>query len=131
MARGRSTAQALKLHRLLGRMGTELNQPVKDALAAAAREIRDAAIGLAPVRTGRLREALKAKGTRAGWSWQVGIVQPADRRDVFYAVFQEYGTRQHPAHPFLGPAFNRHRGAAADNITREVNRALDRMVRGL
>lgn len=53
----------------------------------------------APVDTGNLRRSITHEVIRGqdGWFVQIGT-------NVDYAIFQELGTRFHPAHPFLRPA---------------------------
>lgn len=53
----------------------------------------------APVDTGNLRRSITHELGRAGINQYVRI-----GTNVEYAIFQEVGTRFHPAHPFLRPA---------------------------
>lgn len=80
--------------------------PVVQALAQIAQEITNLAKQLAPVDTGRLRASI---------AWTIGEADgtPFARigTNVEYAPFQEFGTRFHPAQPFLVPALLRVLGA--------------------
>ena len=54
----------------------------------------------APVLTGHLRRSITHELGNVGFDQFVRI-----GTNVNYAIFQEIGTRFHPAHPFLRPAF--------------------------
>lgn len=41
-------------------------------------------------------------------------------------LLQEFGTRNHPAQPFLRPAWDRHKGEALTIITEALRRAIDK-----
>jgi len=55
----------------------------------------------APVLTGHLRRSLTHELGKDGFDQFVRI-----GTNVSYAIFQELGTRFHPAHPFLRPALS-------------------------
>ncbi len=57
---------------------------------------------LAPVDTGRLRNAINSASTKDGWF----VIA-----DTNYATFVEFGTDRAPAQPFLNPALEQNRGA--------------------
>ena len=73
--------------------------PVGRDLTRRAIRVESAAKQLAPVDTGRLRSSI---------TWALGKdgrgLYAAVGTNVFYAVFQELGTRYMAAHPFLVPA---------------------------
>lgn len=56
-------------------------------------------------------------------------VGPSKRpTDHFYGYFQEYGTRRHPAHPFLRPAFDTHHQESLAIAFRHLWAAIERTV---
>ena len=73
--------------------------PVGRDLARRAIRVESAAKNLAPVDTGRLRSSITWALGRDG-----GGLYAAVGTNVFYAPFQELGTRYMQAHPFLIPA---------------------------
>lgn len=76
-----------------------INGPVGRFLKERAQETQHLAKALAPVDTGELRDSiyiLYGKHETGIWA-EIGT-------DVFYAPFQEFGTVNHDAHPFLRPA---------------------------
>jgi HK97 gp10 family phage protein len=65
------------------------------AVAAAAGDVEDRAVAMAPVRTGALRASIRTTGK--GLRRRVA----AGNAKAYYAAFQEFGTGQMSAHPFL------------------------------
>ena len=96
---------------------TVLKEKVMKHLSDGANAVRDEAKRLAPVKTGALRESIKARTMKdslasavycdypdadGGYNeWRV--IQKGGKRP-YYAIAVEYGTRRTPAQPFLGPA---------------------------
>lgn len=76
-----------------------VNGPVGRFLKDRTEQVRDLAKNLAPVDTGALRDSLFIQYGK----WEGGIYSEVGT-DVFYAPFQEFGTVNHDAHPFLRPA---------------------------
>lgn len=85
--------------------------------------IVDEAKRLAPYLTGTLRDSIMAVDDRGGGlrlygklngnvSIYIGPVGSVDDGDVYYARFQEFGTRNMRAHPFMRPAIEAKRDAA-------------------
>ena len=56
---------------------------------------------LVPVDTGNLRRSIthRVAKDRLGWFMEYGT-------NVYYGIYQELGTRHHPAHPFLRPVLS-------------------------
>ena len=118
--------------------GDELQKAVHkeraNALFAGAQVVVRAARPLTPRRSGRLRKSgyAKAAGGKSTYRGGRGRRRPPRMRrgtalaafSAFYAGFQERGTRKHRAQPFLGPALQTKRTAAAravaDYMSREV-----------
>jgi HK97 gp10 family phage protein len=118
---------------------------------AAAREIRDLAKDLAPVKTGHLRDSIRAWETNSGATVTAGGVSNAGRlldgdtasANVDYAVYQEFGTGQRgaaspghgqgpygdfpgfPAQPYMRPAIQ------MEKLTEAIHSALQRMIKSL
>lgn len=72
---------------------------VEAALIAVGQVGELAAKQLAPVDTGTLRRSITHELGQRGFDQYVRI-----GTNISYAIFQEVGTRFHPAHPFLRPA---------------------------
>lgn len=49
--------------------------------------------------------------------------------DTRYWAFQEFGTEDTPAQPFMRPALSENIGPATDTFVRELDRALDRAIK--
>lgn len=96
------------------------------ALHAGAELIAEEARRLAPVDTGLLRDSIKVADTNDARIYgtlgrriddgavrvYVGPVGSTEEGDVFYARFQEFGTRNMNANPFMRPAIAAKRPAA-------------------
>lgn len=76
---------------------------VHDRLARNMIEMADRVVSLAesfaPKRTGAL-------ATSIGYDWNYQNLTIVFTVGVFYGIFQEYGTRNTPPHPYLRPALN-------------------------
>jgi len=68
---------------------------VERAVTAAAADVEDRAVAMAPVRTGALRASIRTTGK--GLRRRVA----AGNAKAYYAQFHEFGTGKMPAHPFL------------------------------
>ena len=79
----------------LARIGPDCRAAAEEAVRRAAESARDAAAGMAPVDTGRLRASIEASA--AGLSGEVSA-------GCEYAAAVELGSRKRPARPFLLPA---------------------------
>ena len=77
---------------------------VQNTVAQTALLVESDAKRLAPVDTGRLRSSIHADIAPKGLTARVAA-------DANYAVFVEFGTRYTRAQPFLGPAYEKNRGA--------------------
>jgi len=82
---------------------------VREAVATTALLVESDAKQFAPVDTGRLRSSIHAVIASNGLSATVST-------NVTYAPFIELGTRNQKAKPFLGPAFEKNRGAFLANL---------------
>jgi HK97 gp10 family phage protein len=69
-------------------------RPSMDALGSA---IVEKARELAPIDTGQLRDSI-------GFTYRQNTGELQIHCDVFYCLYQEFGTKHIPAHPFLRPA---------------------------
>lgn len=101
--------------RQLAQLGRGVPDQVKrDILHEGGQLIADEARRLAPYLTGALHDSILVvdandgriygKVNAAGLSVYVGPVGSVDDGDVYYARFQEFGTRNMPAHPYMRPA---------------------------
>lgn len=75
----------------------EVTDMVMGMLEQMGQAVRDEAVRLAPVRTGRLRDSI-------GYTIRRSDMTVSIHADAPYSYFQEFGTRLIPAHPFLRPA---------------------------
>jgi HK97 gp10 family phage protein len=55
------------------------------------------------------------------------VVAPA--RQAFYAMFQEFGTKNQPAKPFVQPAYEEHKEEALEVFANELLKALDKLAK--
>jgi HK97 gp10 family phage protein len=118
---------------------------VTKILVNAAEPMRATAADLAPRGPGRgphladnivIAETTRLPGGRGRWRdiedhEHVIAIGPAHKpNDVFYGVFQEFGTAHHPAQPFLRPAFDQHRKSVMAAAGKSLGDALLRRVKG-
>lgn len=80
-----------------------IRQNVREEVATTALLIESSAKELSPVDTGLNRASIHAEFSNDGLGAEV--VAPTE-----YAIFLEVGTRYMTARPFMGPAFELHRG---------------------
>lgn len=130
--------------------------PVRGALFAATREIRDEAVRLAPEDTGNLKRNIMIvrdrnpgssnaaerysiairvgrRSNRVKRAYRMGRINPRLRAlggtDAWYGIFKEFGTAKMPAEPFLRPAFEARKMQALSTFTRELRKSVDRAVK--
>lgn len=125
---------ASSLRRKLKRMPDHINRGVKNAVKDSADAIFYEAQPRIPRDRGYLAEALGKKISSDGLGARVGYWKPGNlrkwRKGGWRAHFTEFGTRDQPAQPFLGPAFNASKGWIRRRINRAVNKALRRASSG-
>ena len=110
----------------------------------AAVRIRDTARSLVPVKTGKLRDSIRARKSRkrgaigkliqfltAGGSYYkddpAAFVFAGNRREgVYWHYFVEYGTYNKPAHPFMRPAMDASFNAVLAEAERAGKRAINK-----
>ncbi len=63
---------------------------------------------------GRLRSSIRHEVAPGGMAARIGT-------NVHYAPYQEFGTVHIPPRPFLGPAFQEHRGRFIADLVAELN----------
>ena len=115
---------AAELDRVLKRLPKAIGERVlANAVRAGAKIIRDEARAKAPVRVGGnlirlgkrsskgrlpgfLRSQIITAKARKGTSSDSVTIHVGPSTKAFYGLFQEFGTRNHPAKPFLRPAFD-------------------------
>jgi len=97
-----------KLNKKLKQLESKIEKKIiRQALRAGAKVIAKEAKQLAPVDTGELKSKIKVwalKRSRKKIGVLVGTSAKEYTGDQFYAAFVEYGTKDQPAKPFLGPA---------------------------
>jgi len=97
-----------KLNRKLKTLESKIEKKItRQALRAGAKIIAKEAKLRAPVDTGELKSKIKVwalKRSRKRIGVLVGTSAKEYTGDQFYAAFVEYGTKDMPAKPFLGPA---------------------------
>lgn len=90
--------------------------------------IEEDAQALAPRRTGRLAGEIASEVTSSDRQHAEVATGPSGR--AWYGFFQEFGTRFHPAHPFLRPAFDGNRRRALRTARQRFWALLRRAARG-
>jgi len=140
--------RAGKLRRKRKRFPDEVTEGIKAELEEGVKLIQREAVRRVPVDSGDLKKLLasgQAVGKRdKGLSWQFGLRTGKLKREGFYALFVEFGTKgftgtdsrgrslnipPQPAQPFMRPAFNKYRRALRGRIDKRVEEALDRIAR--
>lgn len=127
----RSRSQGnFKLRGLLRRIGNQMESDLRPAMVQAANLVLAEQKDLMPRDSGHANEALEAFVSKSGLDAQIGIRGKKKNRQVFYAYFVEYGTKQYqrgdsvvaarPAHPWLRPSIDLTR----DDIRLIISRAI-------
>jgi HK97 gp10 family phage protein len=109
-------------------------QALRKATREGAKVIQREAKALAPVQTGALRDSIKVKAgkrKKGRISTLIQVGQGDFKGDTFYGAMVEYGTRRMPARPFMTPAYESKGNAAKNVAVAEIERALERIVRGM
>lgn len=128
----------VRLQKRLARLTTKMQKSiVRRALRAGAKEILAVTKQLVPVDTGKLREGLKIRATKARRGSFGVQVQTPTRADLgigadekgFYPAVLEYGADGHPPHPYLRPALEQGRAAALDAIATGIREGIDEAVK--
>ncbi len=134
--------QLSKTRKLLRRLPDELTAPVRAAVREVIEKMRADAIENAPVaaapyriwlkaagksvlvQPGRLQGAIRQRISRDGFAGEVGLIGKRSFRRGFHGYFAEYGSKHHPARPWLRPAFDAGVDKARGAIAAAVNRAI-------
>lgn len=128
------TVNEAELAALEKRLVEVADKIAKKALRSAARKamkpVRDEAQENAPEETGLLDEnfALMTKAKDGEVTVKVGIRGGAKKNDTtpFYFRFQELGTKDIPAKPFLRPALEGNAEKVLSTVADELKKALDK-----
>lgn len=97
--------------KMFKRFPDALTEELKTAVATGAETLRVEISANAPKATGELANDADAVVSKDGLSASVGYDSNAPgfkaewKKHGFIAVFQEYGTKKMPAHPFVRPAY--------------------------
>lgn len=127
--------------------------PIRGALYAGAKVIRDEAERLAPEDTGNLKRNIYIyrdrdpqssgvvehymilirvgrRSKRAKQAYRMGRLNPRLRAlggmDAWYGIFPEFGTAKMPAHPFMRPAFEAKKMSAVSTFIVELRKGVAR-----
>lgn len=125
----RSTITGAKdLDKLLKRLpGKVAGRILQSSLRVGAMVIVKDARTRAPVGTGTLRREIVARKTsRAKASGKSAEVTIGPTQDAFWGLFQEFGTRFHPPHPWLRPAFEASKRAALDKTGKSLGMKIEK-----
>lgn len=99
---------------------------VDQALTAGAELIKEEMVRIAPVKSGKLKSAIKvgkARNGRNGRQVTVGIHRRDFSSDEYYPAYVEYGhggPRPAPPHPFIRPAFDLKKDEAWNTVKQAV-----------
>lgn len=105
----------------------EADEVIDRALMPAAEMLRDAIRARAPVRTGKLRDAVFAgRGDPRRDPFGPTVLYGVNERKAPHAHFLEFGTSRAPAHPFVRPAVAATAPAAAARIAQGISVILAR-----
>ena len=121
-----------KLNRKLKQLESKIEKKlVRQALRAGAKVVAEEAKQLAPVDTGELKSKIKVwalKRSRKRIGVLVGTSAKEYTGDQFYAAFVEYGTKDQPAKPFLGPAAEAKGPEAAAVVEKTLAEGIEREI---
>ena len=102
--------------RELREMGEEVAEAAKVAIAQSAAEIVEDAKNHCPVKTGALRDSIKARKEQGGASYKI--------TSLYYGRFVELSPKINK--PFLFPALDQNRDRIRENIQAAIRRAMGR-----
>lgn len=124
------------------RVAVEGTEDVRDALLSLDREVSGAALlvaldkgadvlqgamsSLAPRDTGELAENIGKEMTRLGSKRAQIAVAP--EKEAFHGIFQELGTSEMPAQPFMRPALDTTRDTIVQTVVDELRVMIARVV---
>lgn len=106
--------------RRLREIGEHVVTAAKDALKQGADEVVADAKSRCPVRTGKLRDSIRAEANREGTSYK--IVADADNNGFCYGQIVEFSPKEGYT-PFLYPALDANYGRIMSNIRAAINNA--------
>lgn len=131
-----------RFRRLLKVLPEKEREQIKVALREAASSIVSTQKQLAPVRTGALRNSIKAtpgdqdlpayasvRGRAPTKDPELAMILSAGNPSVRYAHLIEYGTVKTAAQPFFGPGFRAHRRDAVSKINKAARKAIKDAIR--
>lgn len=98
-------SQVRALSSRLQTVGGRIGAPTAMVLRRTAYAIEGDAKVFAPVDTGNLRNSIS---TEIAGDGRFGAMTAEIGPTAEYGIYQEFGTSRMPAHPFMGPAFDRH-----------------------
>lgn len=104
--------------RRLREMGAHIVTAAKDALKQGANEVVADAKSRCPVKTGKLRDSIRAEANRGGTNYT--IVADADRDGFCYGQIVEFSPKEGYT-PFLYPALDANYGRIMGNIRAAIN----------
>ena len=127
----------VELEQLSGRTTTGKNA-VKRGMIKAMQRVEDRTKALAPVDSGALRDRITTKAARAKrqrgsvkFERQTGVeilTGPTGRQEGGYGAYQEFGTVDRPAQPFMRPAADSEGQAVIDEVADVLREAVMKSV---
>lgn len=100
---------------------------VRKAMREAIRPVAAQAQATAPVLSGLLRLSLKVMARKYKNRRKFGVqvsTKGLTGVDIFYAAFNELGTAQQPARPFMRPALHGNRERSIEILKREIGQGI-------
>jgi len=124
-----------KLNRKLKTLESKVEKKLtRQALRAGARVIAKEAKLRAPVDTGTLRSKIKVWALKRSRT-RIGVLVGTSAKDYtgnqFYGAFAEYGTKDIPAKPYLGPAADAKGSEAAKVVEKTLAEGIEREINKL
>ena len=107
--------------RQLREMGSHVVTAAKAGLATGAAAVVSDAKNRCPVRTGKLRDSIKAEPNSSGTSYKISA--DADNNGFCYGQIVEFSPKE-GFKPFLYPALDANYGTVMSNIRTEIRRAI-------
>ena len=105
-----------ELNKVLSSLSAQVKPQLQKGLMKTGLQIVRQAKKLCPVDTGNLRSAIRA-GKIEGGGVEITAGGSGKTKDVNYAVYVEYGTRNMPAQPYFRPAIDQCMPSLIQNIT--------------
>jgi HK97 gp10 family phage protein len=101
------------------------NKVIKQAQKESLKPLAEAIKQAAPFLTGELQQSVKIKTGPRKKGYIVTVVSISTKDENVHTAYQEFGTRQEPAKPFIRPTVKALKSQVVDHMVDALNRAIN------